>query len=512
MGSSNINEINLGRPQTSIDKKPECTFYQNEGMNEYICQLRVNIPNSTPPEFIFIIDKSGSMGFTYNYIISNTIPEVLNSLGYKDRTIHLITFDDDVHYLTVSQSELRTINCKSGGCTHMSKSYEYLEEIFCYLKGQCNNLRILAISDGKLHDQEETKQKGDLLYKKYKNVFNINSQSIRLYTGSEQPDSSGIMSFLKFNNVKACQLVNHSHKTINNLANVIINLFENDGLIETDFKIIGDGVKLKIYPWEEASSNILPFKNGKYTIFCDKNKPLYIGKENNLIPLKMEIGEKISNYNFESIVGEKKLNNIFQLFRFNKTLNTNGSKEENKIIINYFENLCKNTIKINNDRTLEFFIEKFNHLSENNDNEINKLDEDKKALYVKEIDEKKAINKYKKDYDEKSFWNTIKKYGRKIGAKPLYATFILYNALPKVSILDKGIIIGALGYLISPFDIIPDVIPVIGLTDDIGVLMWAVYRITSNSRNVDDEVKAKAKAKLKGIFDTLTDEEIEKLL
>ena len=100
----------------------------------------------------------------------------------------------------------------------------------------------------------------------------------------------------------------------------------------------------------------------------------------------------------------------------------------------------------------------------------------------------------------------------KIGGKPLYATFILYYALPKVSILDKAIIIGALGYLISPVDIIPDVIPVIGLTDDIVVLMCALYRITSNARNVDDEVKAKAKAKLKGIFDTLTDEEIEKLL
>ena len=145
MGSGSPNDNKLNRPQNRKDKILECTFYQNGGMNEYICQLDVNIPNSAPPEFIFIIDKSGSMGSTYNYIISKTIPEVLNSLGYKDRKIHLITFDDDVNYLNVSQSELRKINGKSGGRTYMSKSYQYLETILYSLAGKCNNLRILAI-------------------------------------------------------------------------------------------------------------------------------------------------------------------------------------------------------------------------------------------------------------------------------------------------------------------------------------------------------------------------------
>ncbi len=34
----------------------------------------------------------------------------------------------------------------------------------------------------------------------------------------------------------------------------------------------------------------------------------------------------------------------------------------------------------------------------------------------------------------------------------------------------KTVIIGALGYLIFPLDAIPDFIPVLGLTDDLGVL------------------------------------------
>ena len=56
---------------------------------------------------------------------------------------------------------------------------------------------------------------------------------------------------------------------------------------------------------------------------------------------------------------------------------------------------------------------------------------------------------------------------------------------------------------------IPDVIPVIGLMDDIAVLMWAFYRIKVN---IDDEVKKKAKTKLKDIFDDLNDDEIEQLV
>ena len=81
--------------------------------------------------------------------------------------------------------------------------------------------------------------------------------------------------------------------------------------------------------------------------------------------------------------------------------------------------------------------------------------------------------------------------------------------MPKVSLLDKPIIIGSLGYLISPLDLIPDYIPVIGLMDDVGVLAWAVYRI---GRNIDDEVKRKARNNLKEIFADMTDEEIDRLL
>lgn len=44
---------------------------------------------------------------------------------------------------------------------------------------------------------------------------------------------------------------------------------------------------------------------------------------------------------------------------------------------------------------------------------------------------------------------------------------------PKTDKGLKALAVGALIYLISPLDVIPDVIPVLGLTDDVGILAYA---------------------------------------
>ena len=107
------------------------------------------------------------------------------------------------------------------------------------------------------------------------------------------------------------------------------------------------------------------------------------------------------------------------------------------------------------------------------------------------------LKKFEKNYNEKGFWEKIKNSGIKIGLKPIYITLILYYSIPKASLIDKAIIIGSLGYLISPFDLIPDYIPYVGFLEDIGFLILVYNRIKSN---VDDETKKKAKDKLISIF------------
>ena len=507
MGTTNNRFINSQPIQK--EKKLKYAIYHNQGLNEYIYKFDVNLPDLDPPEFIFIIDKSGSMAWIFEEIITNTIPKVLDSLGYENRKIHLITFNNDVQYLRISQSELKKRNPKSSGGTYMAKTYDILENIFNNSIGKCNNFRILIISDGMLHDQEETKKKGELFYEKYKNAFKINSQCIRVKTSSEEPDTGGIVSFLKFNNVKCCDLVNQEINKKKSLPKVIFDLFIDDGLIGSNIKIIGDDANFKNFPWENPSKT-QPFKNGKYIFFSDKENHLYIVNEKDKILLKCEKGEEINTNNYESIVGQK-INNSFQRYSVNRILNTEESKKENKLIYNYFQNLTQKVKRENeNDKTLEYLKNKIDILNKTN---VSNLNEDIKALYIKDIDEKNIdYNKYGKKYNEEDFRSKVSEVGKKIGAKPLYYSFLLYYALPRVSIMDKAIIIGSLGYLISPIDLIPDYIPVIGLMDDISVLTWAVYKIASNSRNIDDEVRRRARNRLRTIFADMTDEEIDRLL
>ena len=85
---------------------------------------------------------------------------------------------------------------------------------------------------------------------------------------------------------------------------------------------------------------------------------------------------------------------------------------------------------------------------------------------------------YKDKFSKENFVEKIKRIAKRAGAKLVYAALILYYTLEsdKVSTKDKAIIIGALGYLISPLDVIPDAIPIAGLGDDLAVLIYVLQR------------------------------------
>ena len=61
----------------------------------------------------------------------------------------------------------------------------------------------------------------------------------------------------------------------------------------------------------------------------------------------------------------------------------------------------------------------------------------------------------------------------------------------------KGVILGSLGYFILPVDLIPDIIPGVGYTEDLTLIAAAVGMV---AMYVDDEVKEKADQKLNDWF------------
>lgn len=108
--------------------------------------------------------------------------------------------------------------------------------------------------------------------------------------------------------------------------------------------------------------------------------------------------------------------------------------------------------------------------------------------------------KYKDGYTSEKFVDKISRVAKRAGAKFVYVSLILYYTLQSdnVSLKDKAIIIGALGYLISPLDIIPDSIPIAGLGDDLAVLLYVLKKVWGD---VPESVREKAHAKLSKWFD-----------
>lgn len=102
---------------------------------------------------------------------------------------------------------------------------------------------------------------------------------------------------------------------------------------------------------------------------------------------------------------------------------------------------------------------------------------------------------YANDYTEDGLWAKIKGFAKVAGSELIEKALQLYYALQNTNTPTwaKTVIIGALGYFISPMDAIADIVPFVGYADDAGVLTMAVATVASY---ISDDIKAKAKAKL----------------
>lgn len=100
---------------------------------------------------------------------------------------------------------------------------------------------------------------------------------------------------------------------------------------------------------------------------------------------------------------------------------------------------------------------------------------------------------YKKDYNKSDLWDILASSAKELGYDVVFNAMKLYYAVTmgKLSAKDAIIALGALGYLISPIDCIPDFLPG-GWIDDAGVLTAAIGSIAACS---DKAVIKAAKSK-----------------
>lgn len=106
---------------------------------------------------------------------------------------------------------------------------------------------------------------------------------------------------------------------------------------------------------------------------------------------------------------------------------------------------------------------------------------------------------FSSSYSDDGFWDKVKNYAKSAGEEVLEPALKMYYAAldPDTPSWAKATIFGALGYFISPIDAVPDITPVIGYVDDLGVLAAA---LAATAANIKDVHVAKAKETLKNWF------------
>ena len=120
------------------------------------------------------------------------------------------------------------------------------------------------------------------------------------------------------------------------------------------------------------------------------------------------------------------------------------------------------------------------------------------------------IESYQSNYSESGLWKKVKSVAKKAGIKTIYMVLLLHYVLksPDVPLKDKAKIYGALGYFILPIDLIPDFIPIVGYSDDVTALAFALHAVW---KNVTPEMKQQAQRKLKEWFGYFEPYELENL-
>lgn len=98
----------------------------------------------------------------------------------------------------------------------------------------------------------------------------------------------------------------------------------------------------------------------------------------------------------------------------------------------------------------------------------------------------------------------LQRIARRAGVGLVRKALQLFYVLrrPDTPVWAKRTVIGALAYLVLPIDAVPDLLPLVGFTDDLTVITAALGTVAFY---VNDEVRAAADLKVRSWFGDATD-------
>lgn len=123
---------------------------------------------------------------------------------------------------------------------------------------------------------------------------------------------------------------------------------------------------------------------------------------------------------------------------------------------------------------------------------------------------KNPFKKYADAFSPAKFWEKLKLYASKAGVKVVYSALLLFYAYRRkeTPTWAKNVVLGTLGYFLSPIDAIPDLTPFLGFTDDIGVLSFGLVTIAAY---INDDIRKQARERLGKWFDQIDEEDLRKV-
>lgn len=104
------------------------------------------------------------------------------------------------------------------------------------------------------------------------------------------------------------------------------------------------------------------------------------------------------------------------------------------------------------------------------------------------------------DYSDEKFLNKMKTFGDQAGRALVEQAYIMWYTLhsSNTPASAKLVIAGALAYWILPVDMIPDVLPAVGFTDDFTTIASALGSV---AMSITPDIRAKAKLQTSALFD-----------
>lgn len=104
-----------------------------------------------------------------------------------------------------------------------------------------------------------------------------------------------------------------------------------------------------------------------------------------------------------------------------------------------------------------------------------------------------------REYDEGRFWRTVGRHAAKWGGKLLEQILTLYYCMidPATPARSKTIIAGAIAYTVLPTDLIPDLIPAVGWTDDAAMITWAGVEVVGS---IKEEHRRRARERVASLL------------